>query len=88
MSAYVRPGHHRQGVGRTLYERLLEDLGRKGFCNAYAGITMPNEGSIALHRSLGFESIGVFKAVGRKFRKWHDVAWFQRTLRSSPREEP
>src|SRR5882672_78531 len=88
VSAYVHPSHHRQGVGRTLYERLLEDLAQKGFCNAYAGITMPNEGSIALHRSLGFESIGVFKAVGRKFGKWHDVAWFQRVLRSSPREEP
>jgi len=88
VSAYVHPGHHRQGVGRTLYERLLEDLTRKGFCNAYAGITMPNEGSIALHRSLGFESIGVFKAVGRKFGKWHDVAWFQRALRKSPPEEP
>ncbi len=84
VSAYVHPGHHRQGVGRTLYERLLEDLASKGFCNAYAGITMPNEGSIALHRSVGFESIGVFKAVGRKFGKWHDVAWFQRPLRSSP----
>jgi len=72
------------GRGRTLYERLLEDLACKGFCNAYAGITMPNEASIALHRSLGFESIGVFKAVGRKFGKWHDVAWFQRSLRSSP----
>ncbi len=84
VSAYVHPSHHRQGVGRTLYERLLEDLARKGFCNAYAGVTMPNEGSIALHRSLSFESIGVFKAVGRKFGKWHDVAWFQRALRSSP----
>jgi phosphinothricin acetyltransferase len=89
VSAYVHPGHHRQGVGRTLYERLLEDLACKGFCNAYAGITIPNEGSIALHRSLDFESIGVFKAVGRKFGKWHDVAWFQRALRSSPPpEEP
>jgi len=89
VSAYVHPSHHRQGVGRTLYERLLEDLARKGFCNAYAGVTMPNESSIALHRNLGFESIGVFKSVGRKFGKWHDVAWFQRPLRSSPpAEEP
>ena len=88
VSAYVDPGHHRQGVGRRLYESLLEDLARKGFCNAYAGITVPNESSIALHRSLGFESIGVFKAVGRKFGKWHDVAWYQRALRKSPPEEP
>ena len=51
---------------------------------AFAGITLPNDGSVALHRSVGFELIGVFKAVGRKFGKWHDVAWYQRTLRESP----
>ena len=86
VSAYVHPSHHRQGIGRALYERLLEDLTHKGFCNAYAGIALPNEGSIALHRSVGFLPVGVFKAVGRKFGKWHDVAWFQRALRDSPPE--
>jgi len=84
VSAYVHPNHHRRGVGRALYLRLLEELAQKGFCNAYAGTTLPNEGSVALHRAVGFEFIGVFKAVGRKFGKWHDVAWFQRILRDSP----
>jgi phosphinothricin acetyltransferase len=49
-----------------------------------AGITLPNDASVALHRRVGFEPIGIFKSVGRKFAKWHDVAWFQRTLRDSP----
>jgi len=84
VSAYVHPNHHRRGVGRLLYLRLLEELAQKGFCNAYAGTTLPNEGSVALHRAVGFEFIGVFKAVGRKFGTWHDVAWFQRVLRDSP----
>ncbi len=84
VSAYVHPNHHRRGVGRALYLRLLEELAQKGFCNAYAGITLPNEGSVALHRAVGFEFVGVFKAVGRKFGTWHDVAWFQRVLRDSP----
>jgi len=84
VSAYVHPNHHRRGVGRALYLRLLEELAQKGFCNAYAGTTLPNEGSVALHRGVGFEFIGVFKAVGRKFGTWHDVAWFQRVLRDSP----
>jgi L-amino acid N-acyltransferase YncA len=87
VSAYVHPGHHRKGVGRALYERLFEDLIRQGFCNAYAGVTLPNEGSVALHRSVGFEPIGIFKAVGRKFGQWHDVAWFQRVLRDAPISE-
>ena len=80
----MHPSHHRQGVDRALYLELFDELALKGFCNAYAGITLPNDGSVALHRSVGFESIGVFKAVGRKFGQWHDVAWFQRALRDSP----
>jgi len=87
VSAYVHPDHHRRGIGRALYGKLFDDLAEKGFCNAYAGITLPNAASMALHRSLGFESIGVFRAVGRKFGRWHDVAWLQRALRDSPPSE-
>jgi len=84
VSAYVHPDHRRQGVARALYLRLFEDLAQRGYCNAYAGTTLPNAGSVALHRSVGFEPIGVFRSVGRKFGQWHDVAWFQRVLRDSP----
>jgi L-amino acid N-acyltransferase YncA len=84
VTAYVHPSHYRQGIGRALYLRLFEELAQKGFCNAYAGIALPNEASMALHRSVDFELIGTFKAVGRKFGKWQDVAWFQRALRDSP----
>lgn len=87
VSAYVDPSHHRQGVGRALYLRLFEILTDKGFCNAYAGITLPNEASVALHRGVGFEPIGVFETIGRKFGQWHDVAWFQRRLRDLPPSE-
>jgi phosphinothricin acetyltransferase len=37
-----------------------------------------------LHRSVGFEPIGVFRRVGYKFGAWHDVAWMQRCLRDTP----
>jgi L-amino acid N-acyltransferase YncA len=84
VSAYVHPDHQRRGIGRALYLQLLPELASKGYCNAYAGITLPNDGSIALHRSVAFEPIGTFKAVGRKFGQWHDVAWFQRALRDAP----
>lgn len=84
VSAYLQPDHHRRGIGRSLYSQLFADLVDRGFCNAYAGITLPNGASIAPHRSVGFELIGTFVAVGRKFAKWHDVAWFQRRLLSSP----
>lgn len=86
-SAYVAPRAHRQGVGKALYGRLLEALAGRGYCQAYAGITLPNEASMALHLSVGFTPVGVFQAVGRKLGAWHDVAWLQRRLRDQPPHE-
>lgn len=80
---YLDSGHHKQGIGRKLYERLLIDLAKLGYCNAYAGVAQPNEASMALHRAVGFEYIGTFQSVGRKFDRWHDIAWFQRKLRET-----
>src|SRR5258708_26824285 len=47
VSAYVHPNHHRRGVGRALYLRLLQELAQKGFCNAYPSITLPTQASVA-----------------------------------------
>lgn len=94
VSAYVRDDAHRRGVGRGLYTRLFEILRRQGFCNALAGITLPNEASVGLHVALGFEPVGVYRRVGFKFGAWHDVAWFGRRLQevdgepSAPRVLP
>jgi L-amino acid N-acyltransferase YncA len=83
-SAYIHDRHHRRGIGRSLYAELLEQLAAIGYCNAYAGIALPNDASIALHRTVGFEPIGVFRRVGRKFGAWQDVAWFHCQLREEP----
>ena len=87
VSAYVDRAHHQRGIGAALYGVLLDDLARKGFCSAFAGITLPNDASVRLHRRLGFTPIGVFGAIGWKFDQWHDVAWFQRKLRDRPPAE-
>jgi phosphinothricin acetyltransferase len=80
-SAYVDSSAQRCGVGKALYLALFDALNARGYCNAYAGMTLPNDASAALHRSVGFEPIGVFRRVGYKFGAWHDVAWAQRKLR-------
>ena len=72
-SAYV-PKVPRRGVGRALYFALFDALRAGGYCGACAGIALPNDASIALHRNVGFEPVGVFRAVGRKFDAWHDVS--------------
>ncbi len=42
---------------------------------------MPNPGSEALHKSLDLSKPGLYKNVGYKFEKWHDVSWWQLALR-------
>jgi phosphinothricin acetyltransferase len=79
-SIYLEIGRRRTGSGRALYEALLARLAERGFRTAVAGMTLPNEASIALHRAMGFEPVGTFRQVGRKHGQWHDVAWTQRAL--------
>ena len=86
-TVYVHDDHQRRGIARELYMRLFPVLAEKGFCNAFAGVALPNDASVGLHRSVGFEPIGTFRKVGRKFGRWHDVAWFQRPLRDAPISE-
>lgn len=89
-SVYVDDQHRRRGVGRGLYTSLFEILRAQRFFNAYAGITLPNAPSVALHEGLGFRQVGVFARVGYKFGAWHDVGWWQLglTARSDSPEEP
>ena len=84
VSLYVHPQAHRCGVGRALYTALFELLRQQGYVNAYAGITLPNPSSMGLHESLGFVPVGVFRQIGFKFDRWHDVAWLHLRLSEKP----
>ena len=77
---YLDKNHRNMGIGRRLYEALFDELSQGGFCQAFAGIALPNDASIALHRSVGFEHVGTLNSVGFKFDKWHDVSWWQRAI--------
>lgn len=80
VSVYVGDGHRSRGTGRRLYEALFARLRRQRFQVACAGITLPNEASVALHESLGFVAIGVYRRIGWKAGAWRDVGWWQLEL--------
>ncbi len=90
VSVYLAAAHQGQGVGRRLYERLLAQLTARGFRMACAGIALPNEASVGLHTALGFQPVGVYRDIGWKHDRWHDVLWLQLPLGVSgpPTGEP
>jgi phosphinothricin acetyltransferase len=88
VSVYVAAGNKREGHGRRLYEALFEDLRGRGFRVACAGITLPNEASVALHESLGFEPVGVYRGIGWKAGAWRDVGWWQLELSPDAGDPP
>jgi phosphinothricin acetyltransferase len=90
ISVYVDEAWQGRGVGRALYAELVAILRRQGFVNVYAGITLPNPGSVALHESIGMTLVGVYGGVGFKFGRWLSVAWYGMRLTepSSPPPAP
>lgn len=87
VTAYVREGWQRRGIGRSLYARLFDILRRQGAVMAFAGVTLPNEASVGLHRAMGFESVGVYPKAGFKLGRWWDVAWYGLPLRALAQDE-
>jgi phosphinothricin acetyltransferase len=69
------------GIGATMYRVLLDALRNEDINRVLAGITLPNDASIAIHRKFGFTDVGVFTECGRKFGKFWDVVWMERPLR-------
>ncbi len=88
VSIYLELGRRRTGGGRKLYEALLARLTERGFRIAVAGMTLPNEASVGLHRAMGFEAVGTYRRIGFKHGAWHDVAWSQRVLASGEAAPP
>jgi phosphinothricin acetyltransferase len=49
-----------KGIGKALYRGLFESLRGEDLHRAYACITLPNDPSVAFHKSFGFREVGVF----------------------------
>jgi L-amino acid N-acyltransferase YncA len=80
---YVDVDHRRAGAGRELFSQLLRRLTERGYRQAFAGITQPNEASNGFHRSFGFQDAGLYRRAAWKHGSWHDVAWMQLDLQGT-----
>ncbi|NIM63950.1 MAG: GNAT family N-acetyltransferase [Acidobacteria bacterium] len=78
-TVYLAPDETGRGLGRALLSALLGGLPR-AVHRAFAGIALPNEASEALHRKLGYRRVGVLTEAGKKFDRYWDVAWYEKSL--------
>jgi L-amino acid N-acyltransferase YncA len=79
-SVYVHRDHAGRGIGRLLLARLVEIARESGFHTVIARIEASGEASRAVHERCGFQLVGIERQVGRKFKRWLDVAVMQRLL--------
>jgi L-amino acid N-acyltransferase YncA len=77
VAIYTAASHHGRGMGRRLYEELFPVVRERGLRVLCAGVALPNDASDGLHRALGFEEVGVYRRIGWKAGRWHDVRWWQ-----------
>lgn len=80
MTIYCAPDRGGKGIGRKLYTRLFDALKGEDIHRAYAGVTLPNEGSVRIHEAFGFRHVGTYAEVGRKFGKYWDVGLYLRNM--------
>jgi len=69
-----------QGVGTALYRALFECLASEPVHVALAGIVLPNDASVALHRKFGFTEAGTFHEYGIKNGRYLSSVWMERLL--------
>jgi L-amino acid N-acyltransferase YncA len=86
-SIYLTDTSSGSGVGRLLYEALIDTLRAQGFVHAIGAIALPNDRSIRLHEAVGFRRAGVYREVGFKHGQWIDVGIWQCPL-NEPRTPP
>jgi phosphinothricin acetyltransferase len=88
VAVYLHPDFHRQGLGRRMYNILFPLLRAQGVHSLYAGISLPNEASLALHRAMGFIDVGTYREVGFKFGRWLDATWLGLSFDDPPPTTP
>ena len=80
-TVYLDPAATGRGIGRALYQRLMESLNESPIHLVIGGIALPNDASVGLHERMGFVKVAHFKEVGFKFGQWIDVGYWQKVLK-------
>ena len=79
-SVYLRPEARGRGIGRKLCTALEKILTLQGYHRNYAIITSENSGSLAFHRSLGYNIAAELPGCAYKFGRRLGIVWMDKEL--------
>ena len=87
MSIYVDKDYRRQGIGSAMYKAIEPRLKDMGIINLLAGTAYCDtedeyltHASSSFHMSQGYSEAAHFKNIGKKFDRWYDLKWCQKSL--------
>jgi len=78
LSLYIKKEHQGKGYGKRLLKSVINEGEKVGLHTVISRITEGNQMSINLHKSVGFEQVGIIKEAGKKFGKLLDVYIMQK----------
>lgn len=79
-SIYIASHNQGKGVGKKLLKTLLDHAANSDVHVMVAGIEAGNTKSIALHHVFGFIETGRMPEVGKKFGRFLDLVFLQKTF--------
>ena len=87
MSIFVDKDYRRQKIGSAMYEAIEPKLKEMGIVNLLAGTAYCESedeylthDSCIFHESRGYIEAAHFKNIGRKFDRWYDLKWYQKSI--------
>jgi phosphinothricin acetyltransferase len=79
-SIYVALDARGRGLGRALFEALVDQAARDGFWKIVGGLFPENEASVALCHAAACREVGVFRRHSRLDGEWRDVLYVERLI--------
>ncbi len=77
-SVYVRPGHHRRGIGAALLRALISSAEAAGIWTIQSSLFPENTASVRLHQQAGFRILGTRERIARHHGRWRDTVLIER----------
>lgn len=78
VSVYVSKDHRGKGVGEFLMKNLIYESETQGIWTLQSGMFPENEGTISLHKKMGFRVIGFREKIGKLAGVWRDNILMER----------